>query len=408
MSELSVKISREKCIETPIGIGVRKSFKEFNSKTDPLFDTYKKKVIHYYKSIQDDTLTESSLYKKLYKRFDIDNGDHSEGFFADIVDSVIMAEYKSLNINVITETKKPNRKYINTCVTTINKKIEEYFNKKYGNISKDDIFCSEGHIVGNIKDRFDFNTLDTINKNKLTERLEYYKKDIDDIKEGLSKGDKDFSLADERYAHMLYKILKKTARTSLGYVDGLFSDVPVDIATDDEKFREWVISLEKSIEDTERRHHISHTDRFARVLSKYFGETRIHLNSVKKAKHNYLGFVKRHGVTKFWTAHKEDGRMFEVNIEDPQEFYNFFTSVKFSGPIYYDVNEPAVGGVHELWILGNWVYDYDHLNLQPLANLSPSTMELILAVEMYYENEVEFVKDIIKTTGNEVLLGSLT
>ena len=89
MSELSVKISREKCIETPIGIGVRKSFKEFNSKTDPLFDTYKKKVIHYYKSIQDDTLTESSLYKKLYKRFDIDNGDHSEGFFADIVDSLL-------------------------------------------------------------------------------------------------------------------------------------------------------------------------------------------------------------------------------------------------------------------------------------------------------------------------------
>ena len=53
-------------------------------------------------------------------------------------------------------------------------------------------------------------------------------------------------------------------------------------------------------------------------------------------------------------------------------------------------------------------YDYDHLNLKPLANLSPSTIEVILAVEMYYENEVEFVKDIIKTTGNEVLLGSLT
>ena len=100
--------------------------------------------------------------------------------------------------------------------------------------------------------------------------------------------------------------------------------------------------------------------------------------------------------------------MFEVNIEDPQEFYEFFTSVKFSATIHHDMYEPPFGGVHELWILGNWVYDYDHLNLKPLANLSPSTIELLLAVEMYYENEVEFVKDIIKTTGNERLLGSLT
>jgi len=404
MGKTSEEILREKCLDTPIGIGVKKIFKEFDT-NKPMFDSYRKKVIHYYKAIQDETLTESHLFKTLYREFDIHNGDYTNNFFADIVDSVIISEYNLMGLNVIKEND--HRRYLNACGKSIADRIEEYFNIRRDKISKDDIFCSEEHIVGKIKDSFDFNTLDKVGKNKLNEHLEIYTKDLKDIRESISKGDES-RLADERYAHMIYKILKKTARTSLGYVDGLFSDVPVDIATDDEKFREWVISLDKSIEDTERRHNVSHTNRFARVLSKYFGETRIHLNAVKKAKHNYLGFIKRHGVTKFWTAHKEDGRMFEVNIEDPQGFYNFFTSVKFSGPIYYDVNEPPVGGVHELWILGNWVYDYDHLNLKPLANLSPSTMELILAVEMYYENEVEFVKDIIKTTGNDVLLGILT
>jgi len=404
MGKTSDEILREKCLDTPIGIGVKKLFKEFNS-DDPMFDSYKKKVIHYYKAIQDETLTESHLFKTLYKEFDIHNGDYSNNFFADVVDSVIISEYNVMDLNIIKEND--HRRYLNACGTSIADRIEEYFNNRRDKFSKDDVFCSEEHIVGNIKDRFDFNTLDKVGKNKLNEHLGIFTKDLKDIRESISKGDES-RLADERYAHMLYKILKKTARTSLHYVDGIYSDVPPDIVMDDEKFKNWVISLEKTIEDTERRHHMRPMGRFENILSKYFGETRILLNAVKKAKHNYLGFIKKHGVTKFWTEHKEHGQMFEVNIEDPQKFYDFFTSVKFSATIHHDMNEPPFGGVHELWILGNYIYDYDHLNLKPLANLSPSTIEVLLAVEMYYENEVEFVKDIIKTTGNEVLLGSLT
>ena len=123
---------------------------------------------------------------------------------------------------------------------------------------------------------------------------------------------------------------------------------------------------------------------------------------------NYLDFIKKHGITKFWTMNKDNGQMVKSDLEDPDSFFKFFTSVKFDASMRTDMYEPPFASSHELWILGNWVHDYEHLNLEPIQDLAPSMMEILVSVEMYYENEVEFVRDIIKTTGNDILLGSLT
>ena len=373
MGRTSEEILREKCLKTPLGIGVKKLFLEYDIDSDPMFPSYKHKVFHYYKSLLDNTLTESRLFKDTYKAFDIQNGDYSYNFFADVLDSVIMSEYSKFDTNIIKENDQ--RSYLNSCGNMIGSRIQEFFRVQNDYIEKDDVFCSEELLIGKMKDRYDYNTLDLVCKNKFDEGFNAYLHNINLIKESLGEE----KLADDKYLHILSKIVKKPLRR-LNY--GTYK---TEYSLNDDEFKKQLMKqmdLYKISDPKDRP-----VESYARAVNRFHSQ-------ILKIKELYLALLRSYGDEYKVSSSYGEKQLVKVDMNDAESLREVSLVISSEVMVWAIDGEILAEKETRTYRVFDFFYDFEDVYIKPLTKLGATPLECLQAIEKTLVEEIKLLKEV--------------